>query len=202
MKERIIQESVSMFLEYGFKSVTMDDLAEKLGVSKKTIYEHFDTKTQLVKEATDYVFENISCSIDDLRHQQLDPVEETLAIKSQVMRHLKNEKSFPQYQLQKYYPKIHKSLKQKQWDKMQECCLENINRGIEEGFYRPEIDVDSVFRFYYYGMNLLKDQDVFPPQKFSNQIVKDQFLDYHIRGIASPKGLKRLEELSLEPNQS
>ena len=202
MKKRIVQESISMFLDYGFKSVTMDDLAEKLGVSKKTIYEHFDTKTQLVKETTDYIFENISCSIDDLRLQNLDPIEETLAIKNQVMRHLKNEKSSPQYQLQKYYTKIHNDLKQKQWDKMQTCCRENFIRGIEEGFYRPEIDVESVFRFYYHGMNLLKDQDVFPPQKFSISFINNQFLEYHIRGIASPKGLKRLEELLSESTQS
>ena len=202
MKERIIKEAISLFLEYGFKSVTMDDLAEKLGVSKKTIYEHFHTKTDLVKETTDIIFENISCSIDDLRNQKLDPVEETLAIKNQVMRHLKNEKSSTQYQLQKYYPKIHKSLKKKQWDKMQDCCRENLIRGVKDGFYRPQIDVESVFRFYYHGMNLLKDQEVFPPQKFSTQELNTQFLEYHIRGIASPKGLKRLEELLSQPTRS
>mgnify|MGYP005851289847 CR=1 FL=1 len=202
MKKRIIQEAISLFLEYGFKSVTMDDLADKLAVSKKTIYEHFDTKTDLVKETTDIIFENISCSIDDLRNQKLDPVEETLAIKNEVMHHLKNEKSSTQYQLQKYYPKIHKSLKKKQWDKMQDCCRENLTRGIKEGFYRSEINVESVFRFYYHGMNLLKDQEVFPPQQFSTQELNTQFLEYHLRGIASSKGLKRLEELTSEPIQS
>lgn len=202
MKMKILEQASSLFLEYGFKSVTMDDLSERLGVSKKTIYEHFDTKTQLVKETTDYIFEHISCIIDELCDQNLDPIAETLAIKDQVMKHLKNEKSSPQFQLQKYYPSISQSLKQKQWDKMYECYRNNLKRGIEQGFYRNDIDIECVFRFYYNGMNLVKDQKVFPHQQFSSALVRDQYLIYHLRGIATAKGLKRLEELISEPTLS
>lgn len=195
MKKQIIQKAISLFVEYGFKSVTMDDISEQLGVSKKTLYKYFGSKTELVKVATSEIFNTISSSIDDLREKKHDPIEETLAIKKQVMRHLKNEKSSPQYQLQKYYPQIFKSLKNKQWDKMYDCCVENLNRGIKEGFYRQDIDTEVVFRLYYHGMNLLKDQNVFSIQKFSNQNIQDHFLEYHIRGIASEKGLNRLEKL-------
>jgi AcrR family transcriptional regulator len=191
-----------MFLEYGFKSVTMDDLSESLGVSKKTIYEHFDTKTQLVKETTEYIFDNVSCTIDDICNQNLDPIAETLEIKNHVMKHLKNEKSSPQFQLQKYYPAISKSLKQKQWDKMYECYRDNLKRGIEQEYYRNDIDVDCIFRFYYNGMNLVKDQKVFPHQQFSRAHVNNQYLDYHLRGIVTAKGLRRLEELHSESTLS
>ena len=198
MKMQIIDQASRLFLEYGFKSVTMDDLSERLGVSKKTIYEHFDTKNQLVQEAVLHIFKNISCSIDALRAKKMDPIEETMAIKNQVLRHLKNEKSSPQFQLQKYYPKTFYKLKQLQWDKMHECYYENLERGIAHGFYRNDIDVETVFRLYYHGMNLIKDKKVFPPQDFHDKVVKDQFIVYHIRGIASPKGLNRLEELLSE----
>jgi len=202
MKMQIIEQAGNLFLEYGFKSITMDDLSKRLGVSKKTIYEHFDTKTQLVKETTDHIFENISCIIDELCEQNLDPIAETLAIKDQVMKHLKNEKSSPQFQLQKYYPSISQSLKQKQWDKMYECYRNNLKRGIEQGFYRKNIDIECVFRFYYNGMNLVKDYKVFPHQQFSSAQVKDQYLEYHLRGIATAKGLGRLKELISEPTLS
>lgn len=202
MKMQIIEKAGSLFLEYGFKSVTMDDLSERLGVSKKTIYEHFDTKTQLVKETTDHIFEHVSCIIDQLCDQNLDPIAETLAIKDQVMKHLKNDKSSPQFQLQKYYPGISESLKQKQWDKMYECYRNNLKRGIAQGFYRKDIDIECVFRFYYNGMNLVKDHKVFPHQQFPSAHVKDQYLIYHLRGIATAKGLKRLDELISEPTLS
>ncbi|NBC58718.1 MAG: TetR family transcriptional regulator [Bacteroidetes bacterium] len=202
MKMKIIKQASDLFLEYGFKSVTMDDLCERLGISKKTIYDHFDTKTQLVKETTDHIFQHISCTIDDICQQNLDPIAETLAIKNQVMKHLKNEKSSPQFQLQKYYPNISHSLKQKQWDKMYECYRDNLKRGIEQGFYRKGIDIECVFRFYYNGMNLVKDQKVFPHQAFSSAHVKDQYLEYHLRGIATAKGLERLEKLISESTKS
>ncbi len=201
MKKRIIQKAVSLFLEYGFKSVTMDEISEQLGVSKKTLYEHFDSKTQLVKATTSHIFQTISCIIDDLRAENHDPIAETLAIKNQVMQHLKNEKSSPQYQLQKYYPQIFKTLKNKQWHKMYDCCVENLNRGVDEGFYRHNIDVEVVFRLYYHGMNLLKDQKVFPVQEFSNQDIQNHFSEYHLRGIVTPKGLNRLEELLAEQSK-
>jgi AcrR family transcriptional regulator len=202
MKMQILEQASNMFLDYGFKSVTMDDLSERLGDSKKTIYEHFDTKTQLVMESTDFIFENVSCIIDELCEQNLDPIAETLAIKDRVMKHLKNEKSSPQFQLQKYYPSISQSLRQKQWDKMYECYRRNLKRGIEQGYYRDDIDIECVFRFYYNGMNLVKDVKVFPHQQFSSAHVKEQYLEYHLRGIATPKGLKRLEELHSESIES
>jgi len=198
MKMKILEQASSLFLEYGFKSVTMDDLSERLGVSKKTIYEHFDTKTQLVKKCADYIFDNISCIIDELCEQNHDPITETLAIKDKVMRHLKNEKSSPQFQLQKYYPTIFQSLKQKQWDKMYECYRNNLKRGIELGYYRDDIDVECIFRFYYNGMNMVKDKKVFPHQEFSTSHVNDQYLEYHLRGIVTTKGLNRLEDLLSE----
>jgi AcrR family transcriptional regulator len=200
MKMKILEQASSLFLEYGFKSVTMDDLSERLGVSKKTIYEHFDTKTQLVKECADHIFQNVSCIIDELCDQNLDPITETLAIKDNVMKHLKNEKSSPQFQLQKYYPAISQSLKQKQWHKMYECYRNNLKQGIEQGYYRQDLDIECIFRFYYNGMNLVKDQKVFPYQQFSTAHVNDQYLEYHLRGIVTPKGLKRLEELLSESN--
>lgn len=198
MKMQIIEQASNMFLEYGFKSVTMDDLSERLGVSKKTIYEHFDTKNQLVEDAAMHIFKNISCTIDDIRKKKLDPIEETLAIKNQVMRHLRNEKSSPQFQLQKYYPKTSDNLKHMQWNKMHECYYENLKRGVEKGYYRKDIDLEAVFRLYYFGMNLIKDNKAFPPQQFNNNHIKNQYIEYHIRGIASTKGLKRLEELLSE----
>lgn len=202
MKMKILEQASSLFLEYGFKSVTMDDLSERLGISKKTIYEHFDTKTQLVRECADHIFENVSCIIDDLCDQDLDPITETLAIKDNVMKHLKNEKSSPQFQLQKYYPSISQSLKQKQWHKMYECYRNNLKKGIEQGYYRDNLDIECIFRFYYNGMNLVKDQKIFPYQQYSTAHVNEQYLEYHLRGIVTKKGLERLEEILSESTQS
>ena len=118
MKEKIIEKSTDMFLNLGFKSVTMDDIANELGISKKTIYVHFPNKTKLVEATTMQVFDTISYGIDCICELDKNPIDEIYEIKKFVMYNLKDEKSSPQYQLQKYYPKTYTKIMKNefQWD--------------------------------------------------------------------------------------
>jgi len=195
MKEKILEKATDMFLNLGFKSVTMDDLAHEMGISKKTIYSHFENKTQLVEESTSNLFCNISEGIDYICSLHKNPIEELYEIKKFVMVHLKNEKSSPQYQLQKYYPKIHESLKFKQFEVMQECVLENVKKGIELGIYRENLNIDFVSRIYFTGVINIKDQKIFPVEKFPITELMDDYLEYHLRGIVTPKGRKILNSI-------
>ncbi|MCK0155708.1 TetR/AcrR family transcriptional regulator [Cellulophaga sp. F20128] len=201
MKEKILEKATNLFLTLGFKSITMDDLAHELGISKKTIYTHFENKTKLVEECTQFLFQSIACGIDSIRESQKNPIEELYEIKKFVMIHLKDEKSSPQYQLQKYYPKIFKSIRQKQFAVMQSCVIENLERGLKQDIYRKNINVDFVSRIYFSGMTSIKDDDLFPIAKFPRALLMDDYLEYHLRGIITPKGRKILNEI-INSNQS
>jgi len=201
MREKIIHSASDLFITYGFKSVTMDDIANKLGISKKTIYQHFENKTKLVEAVTLAKFEIISCGIDEICQFEKNPIEEIYDIKRFVMDHLKNEKSSPQYQLQKYYPKIYTSLKAKQFEVMQVCITENLNRGVNLELYRKTIDVEFIARLYFNSMICLKDQDLFPLNNFSMNTLMEHYLEYHLRGICSPKGIEYLAKF-INTNQS
>jgi len=133
VKDNIIHKATDLFLNYGFKSITMDDIASALGISKKTIYTHFKTKNELVDATTMTLFEVISEEINHICDLEKNPIEEIYDIKQTIMGHLKNEKSSPQYQLQKYYPKTYNTLKQKQYDMMQSCVHHNLAKGVELG---------------------------------------------------------------------
>ena len=193
MREKILDISKDLFLNLGFKSVTMDEIASNLGVSKKTIYKYFKNKTDLVAGVTDYMFTAICCGIDDVCGQKLNPIEEIFSIKRMVMKHLKDEKSSPQYQLQKYYPKIYASLKQKQFHVMQKTIKENLLRGIKLELFRESINVEFISRIYFYGMIAIKDQEIFPLTNFSMNELMNNYLEYHISGIATEKGLQELQ---------
>ena len=195
MKDKIILKSTDLFLNLGFKSVTMDDIANEMGISKKTIYQHFQNKTKLVEATAMHVFENISHGIDCICELDKNPIEEIYEIKQFVMLHLKDEKSSPQYQLQKYYPKIYASLKTKQFEKMLGCVTQNLDRGITQGLYRDTIEIDFVARLYFNSMISLKDQHIFPRENFSMPMLMNNYLEYHLRGICSPKGLETLTKL-------
>ncbi|QTD38756.1 TetR/AcrR family transcriptional regulator [Polaribacter batillariae] len=194
MRNKILEKSNDLFLNLGFKSVTMDEIASNLGVSKKTIYKYFKNKTALVTAVTEYMFAIICNGINDICKKNLNPIEEIFSIKRMVMKHLKDEKSSPQYQLQKYYPKIYASLKQKQFQVMQETIKDNLKRGVELDLFRKEINIDFISRIYFYGINGIKDQEVFPITYFSMNELTNHYLEYHIRGIATEKGVQELKK--------
>ncbi|WP_299098547.1 TetR/AcrR family transcriptional regulator [uncultured Winogradskyella sp.] len=200
MKEKIITKSTDLFLNLGFKSVTMDDIANEMGISKKTIYQHFKNKTKLVEATALNVFENIACGIDQICALNKNPIEEVYEIKRFVMHNLKDEKSSPQYQLQKYYPKIYATLKGKQFEKMLGCVTQNLERGIAQNLYRDSIEIDFVARLYFNNMVSLKDQDIFPREQFSMPTLMNNYLEYHLRGICSNKGLETLTQLHINQN--
>ena len=195
MKDKILHKATELFLNLGFKSVTMDDLAQQMGISKKTIYSHFQNMTQLVEECTMDLFWCISDGIDEIVATGKNPIEELYEIKRFAMEHLKGEKTSPQYQLQKYYPKLHETLKKKQFDVMRTCVLDNIKRGIQMGIYRVNLNIEFVSRIYFTGALSIKDNSLFPMNMFSNAQLEDYFLEYHLRGIVTPKGRKILNEI-------
>ena len=184
-----------MFLNLGVKSVTMDEIAAELGISKKTIYAHFPTKGKLIEATAIYVFEEISSGVDQIRKENNDPLEELYNIKEFAAAHLKDEKSSPQYQLQKYYPKIAETLKVRQKKMLEEITTENLQKGIAQNFYRKDLNIEFISRIYFIGIIGIKDLDVFPDSGFSTYELTNMHLEYHLRAIVTPTGLKKLEEL-------
>lgn len=195
MKDKIIDKASEMFLSLGFKSVTMDDIANELGISKKTIYFHFPNKSKLVEGTAMHVFNKISHGIDCICAIKKNPIEEIFDIKNFVRDHLKDEKSSPQYQLQKYYPKVSKTLKKKQYEVMNECVKDNLTRGIALGLYRDNLNLEFIARLYFNNMVCLKDQDMFPLKDLSMNELMDNFLEYHLRGICTIKGQEKLNKI-------
>ncbi len=195
MKEKILDKASDMFLNLGFKSVTMDDIAQELGMSKKTIYAHFSTKLKLVQATSFYILDKVNNTICKVCAGNHNPIEELFTIKSMIKDQLKGERSSPKYQLQKYYPKVYKQLKDKQFDLMNDCIVQNLERGIKDGIYREEINIDLIKRFYFNGSSSLSDIELFPQDTYSLSAIKDAFIEYHVRAISTEKGLKILSNI-------
>lgn len=189
MRDSIILKATDLYLTYGFKSVTMDDIANELGISKKTIYVHFANKTKLVEAVTFHLFDTICEGIDHICENAPNPIEELYSIKMFVMTHLKNEKASPQYQLKKFYPQIHAALKSKQFEKMHKSVKDSLIHGVETGVFRDSIDIDFISRMYFTGMTGIKDNMFFPPEQFQMEYLMESYLEYHLRAIVTDKGM-------------
>jgi len=196
-KELILKESLDLFLNHGFKSVTMDEIASKMGMSKKTLYTHYKNKSELVAATSlhmcNYICEGVTTIA---RNEERNPIEELYEIKSYVMRELKGDNSSSIYQLQKYYPEIHKVITKQMYDFMDNCIYRNVERGIELQLYRDNIDKTFVARMYFVGIQGIKDISIFPTDQFPQDKLYDQYLDYHLRGIVTPAGRRILNELT------
>ena len=205
MREKIISKSEELFLSLGFKSVTMDDIANTIGISKKTIYAHFSNKTELVEVVTFSVLDHITEGIDKINAASVNPIEELYEIKMFVMNYLKNERVSPQHQLKKYYPEIFERLKIKQFEKMHSSVENSLKMGMNTGLFRADIDIDFISRMYFNGMTGIRDISIFPEDRFDRNYLFESYLEYHLRAIVTETGLNLLNNYiksNLTPNAS
>ncbi len=136
MKNKIISKCEELFLELGFKNVTMDDIAYAMGISKKTIYIHFSNKTELIENVVFSVLEFFHKNIEQINKEAVNPIEELYDIKMFVMNYLKNERGSTQFQLKKYYPKIFEQLEVKKFQKMHSSVEKGLKKGIKLNLFR------------------------------------------------------------------
>ena len=200
MKKNIILKATELFMKLGFKSVTMDDIAKEMGISKKTIYTHFNNKETIIGVVTDHVFETVCEDIDAICDLNQNPIQELYAIKKRVMQYMQKEKASPTYQLQKYYPAIYNNIKQRQFSYMQQCVVKNLNRGLEQDLYRQNIEVQFVARIYFNGITGIKEETLFPHTMYEGETLYEMYLEYHLRGIVTPKGRNILNQM-IQSNQ-
>tara|TARA_B110000238_G_scaffold198647_1_gene243755 strand:+ start:188 stop:793 length:606 start_codon:yes stop_codon:yes gene_type:complete len=200
MKKEIVSQSIQLFLQYGFKSITMDDIAKHMGVSKKTIYVHFPTKDELVEQSVLNHFDEIIKNINVISKQSKDPIIELYQIKKEALSHLSGEKNSPQYQLQKHYPSLYSKIRKKEFNALSGLFSNSINKGIETGLFRNDINVDFVVRIFFNGIRGIKDIHLFPIETYKIEDLLLNFSEYHLRAICTIEGIKKLEFYKKEIN--
>jgi len=194
MKDLIVDKAKELFLTFGFKSVTMDHIANEMGISKKTIYNFFNNKNELVKKVTNYMFNNITSGIKQIKKDSVDPISELYDIKLFLIKYLKGEKAAPLYQLKKYYPAIHKKITVKQFEFMTNSTIDSLKNGIKLNLFRKDINTDMISKLYFNGMIGIKDQEIFPANKYDPIFLMGNYIEYHLRAIVTKKGLKKLNQ--------
>lgn len=191
MKCKIIEKATDMFLKHGFKSITMDDIAGQMGISKKTIYKYYANKEELIEEATNLTHDKIHEVIEKIIEKDLNPVEENFAVRRMFDDLFSSADSTPLFQLKKHYPEIYEKVICKENESCDQLFRQNILKGIEGGYYRKDLDVESSIRFYY---TLILDINETTALEKDSQALELLALEYHTRAIATPKGVEELEK--------
>lgn len=197
MKEKIIEKATDMFLKLGFKSITMDDIAGEMCISKKTIYKYFINKEVLIAESTETVHNTVIKVIDDIVKQNLNAIEEDFEIRRMFKGLFQSAETSPLYQLKKHYPEIYHSVVNKEFEECYKYLIQNVEKGISEGYYREGINVEHYSRMYY--MLTFSINENIKSEKEA-RILELEALEYHTRAMATEKGLLELEKQLSNPN--
>jgi len=195
METIILEKAAHLFLSQGFKSITMDDIATELSISKKTIYQHYASKPELIEKSLVYINEKFLKSLEVVIAQNRPAIAEIIAAHNNMNEVFAIETSVCLYQLNKYYPKI--AQKQKIFHKKKYVGIieRNLEKGIKEGVYRPNLDVEFTARLHIASVVLLDDQDYFEPEEYTHMQLHTLHLEHQIRSITTEKGLKQYLEL-------
>jgi AcrR family transcriptional regulator len=192
--ENILQRVGELYTKYGIKSITMDDVARELGISKKTLYQYVVNKSDLVSKVLDYLLDQKNCDFKDLLSKDLNAIEELLEVGVYIIKSIKDYNPSTQYDLKKYYPELYTKFHDVRKERMHQAILINIEKGKEQGLYRTELDNEIIAkiqtsRFIHMSSDEFFDRD----EMLKPQYVMELFI-YHIRGIANNKGLEVLEK--------
>jgi AcrR family transcriptional regulator len=194
LEQKVLSTAELLFMKYGVKSVTMDDLAKELGMSKKTIYTVAKNKEELVvKTLSAYLNEEMSrcCAYSE---ESFNAIEELLSIAKHIIEQMHNMNPVVLYDLKKYYPKAYKLMEDYRFSFIYETMLNNLKRGVKQGLYRKDINADVIAKFYVARADVIFETKLFPPSQYNWIDVYREGLIYHIRGIASEKGIDYLTE--------
>lgn len=193
-KQQILNSSFALFMRYGIKSVTMDDIAKEMGISKKTLYQHVRNKADLIEQiAQQHICEEKEV-MDHILSTSSDALEEMLRIGKYVVDKLQAVSHTALYDLRKYYSSTWKQMETQMKQQVYSIISENLERGIRQGIYRAELKPDIIARLYIGKSMLISDDDWFDPETYSLASLQAAFINYHMHGITSAKGRQLLEK--------
>ena len=183
-----------LFLRFGIKSVSMDDVAADLGISKKTLYQMVESKDDLVVKVLEHHITREKSQFKELASQAVNALDEILILMDCNSQDLSQMKSNVVYDLQKYHRKAWELMQQYQFDFVIKMITENLHRGRKEGLYREDFDIDIIAKIHLATVFSLFDPRLFPDGSTSKVILLKEYMLHYLHGIVTTKGLSYLKK--------
>jgi hypothetical protein len=182
-----------LYMKYGIKSITMDDVARELGISKKTLYQYVIDKDDLVGKFIDNEIAIRQEEICKCFRIGYNAIEELFEISLFMNRLMRNQSTVTEYDLKKYYPVHYYKAQSARREGIYNYILLNLKKGIKEGLYRAEMNKEVISKLYLWRSENVQLDELFTLEEFTSTKLFVELLNYHIRGIATEKGIIVLE---------
>ena len=189
-RNQIIEIATKAFLHYGFKNVTVDEIARQAGISKKTLYKEFAKKDDLVLASVQLYNEKHWDEMCEIMSQSKNAVDELVGVFRHMMKMFKGMNPVCFVDLQRYYSKAYKYMEQFKQTKLHDCIKKNIEDGIEQGLFRENINSEIIARYRMESVFMILHIGIFPKKEFDLIEVNSQTFELYMFGIATLKGHK------------
>ncbi len=190
----ILERVYELYNKFGIKSITMDDVSRELGISKKTLYQHVKDKADLVEKVMLTNTLKHRKSMYSIVDKNMNAIVELLEVNAYMNEMMKDHNPTLDYDLKKYYPDIYNRLMNETRRRMFESIKRNLEKGIKEGIYRKELDVDIISKLHMTRMEYKYSSDSFTLNELNSPSVIKEIFIYHLHGISNEEGVKVLNE--------
>ncbi len=187
--KQIIEGAIKLFKQYGLRSISMDEIAGSLGMSKKTIYQYVDNKDDLISRALEYMIDKNACTVHTA-DEESNAIDLLLNMSKRLMEETMGINPVVIFDLYKFYPSIYRQLFNKKHDLIYSDLRQNYDRGLREGLYREIDDIDLIIKLYIKYVTEIPDtSNLEAPISRVFQTI----LDIHLRSMVNQKGLEYYE---------
>lgn len=200
-KENVLCAVADLFLKYGVRSVSMDDIAHNQGISKKTIYQYFDDKNDLVNQVATMLLEERMKEYQHNSDIACNAIEELFTMSRLLRKHFSEINPALLYDVQKYHPQAWELFLKHENDVVYHSVRDNLERGIEEGYFRPEINAKVLARFRVKQIQISFDERLYPKDQFDFTDVQVQLFDHYVHGLLTEPGLELYKNYQKQNNE-
>ena len=193
IKDRIIEEATEMFFRSGIKAITMDDIARELGISKRTIYELFRDKEELLRECLIYYDNKFDEEFELIEMESDNAVSEVIGLIKIGIYALKTVNPIMVTDMKKYHYNIYKDVLKVSQNKRVKQIRTILRRGIQQKLFRDNIDLEAVSILLNTQLQIVSDDNVFPEKHFSRVVVFENVVINFFRGISTQKGIELID---------
>jgi AcrR family transcriptional regulator len=200
-RERIREQAKQLFMRYGVRSVSMDEIAVGLGMSKKTIYQYFTDKNELVDAIIVQDLQDMKQESTDCQLKSENAVEEIYLAMVLMLEHLRTMNPNLLYDLHKFHFESYKRFLEHKNTYMRDLILRNLQRGVKEGLFRPDINVEVLSTYRVETMMMVFDPDIFPSPKNNMTDVARVISEHFLFGIVTHAGYELILKYQQERNK-
>ncbi len=190
----LLDKVCKMYLKFGIKSVTMDDVARELLISKKTLYQYVKDKNELVTKVIDRMIEEDNKQYYIIINDERNAIEQLFDVSKHIREIMTEVSPSARYDLKKYYPEQYQNLYKRKKEMMLQSVMDNLEKGKNERLFRQDFTPEYLARFFVSRVESTIEMEFFMDERIEEQTFFIEVFEYHIRGLVSPKGLKFFEE--------